>query len=85
MELQADCMAGAWGRMATDRGNVVVTDAEVRQAMAAAAAVGDDRIQQQAGQRVNPDTWTHGSAAQREQWYTTGFNSGDINRCNTFT
>lgn len=84
MELQADCMAGAWGRLANDRGNVAVTQDEVKQAMDAAAAVGDDRIQQSAGQRVNPETWTHGSAAQRVQWYMTGFNSGDINRCNTF-
>lgn len=83
MELQADCMAGAWGRMADDRGNVSVTDAEVRQAMDAASAVGDDRIQESAGVRVNPETWTHGSAKQRESWYLTGFNSGDINRCNT--
>jgi predicted metalloprotease len=85
MELQADCYAGAWGRMADDRGNVTVTPAEVRQAQAAAQAVGDDRIQAGAGQRVNPETWTHGSAAQREQWYNVGFNSGDMDRCDTFT
>jgi predicted metalloprotease len=84
MELQADCMAGAWGKMANDRGNVAVTDAEVQQAMNAAAAVGDDRIQEQAGMRVNPESWTHGSAKQRESWYLVGFNSGDINRCSTF-
>ncbi len=84
MELQADCMAGAWGRMANDRGNVAVTDAEVKQAMAAASAVGDDRIQEASGARVNPETWTHGSAKQRESWYLVGYNSGDINRCNTF-
>ncbi|MCU0282515.1 MAG: neutral zinc metallopeptidase [Candidatus Nanopelagicales bacterium] len=85
MELQADCYAGAWGRMADDRGNVTVTPAEVRQAQAAAQAVGDDRIQAGAGQRVNPETWTHGSAAQREQWYNVGFNSGDMARCDTFS
>jgi hypothetical protein len=85
MELQADCMAGAWGRMANDRGNLTVTNAEVQDAMNAASAVGDDRIQESAGQRVNPETWTHGSAAQRQQWYLVGFNSGDINRCNTFS
>ena len=85
MELQADCMAGAWGRMADDRGNVTVTDAEVKQAMSAAAAVGDDRIQEQAGMKVDPETWTHGSAKQRESWYLVGFNSGDINRCTTFS
>jgi hypothetical protein len=84
MELQADCFAGAWGRMADDRGNVTVTDAEVKQAMAAAQAVGDDRIQEASGMRVNPETWTHGSAQQRESWYLVGFNSGDFDRCNTF-
>jgi predicted metalloprotease len=85
MELQADCYAGAWGRMADDRGNLTVTPEEVRQAQAAAQAVGDDRIQAGAGQRVNPETWTHGSAAQREQWFNVGFNSGDMARCDTFS
>ncbi|HEX6887098.1 MAG TPA: neutral zinc metallopeptidase [Candidatus Nanopelagicales bacterium] len=84
MELQADCYAGVWGRMADDRGNLTVTAQEVRDAQSAAAAVGDDRIQAGAGQRVNPESWTHGSAAQRQQWFTTGFNSGDMDRCNTF-
>ena len=84
MELQADCFAGAWGRMADDRGNVTVTDAEVKQAQGAASAVGDDRIQEASGMQVNPETWTHGSAKQRESWYLVGFNSGDINRCNTY-
>ena len=84
MELQADCFAGVWGRMADDRGNVTVTAQEVREAQDAARAVGDDRIQAGARQRVNPETWTHGSAAQRAQWYTTGFNSGDMDRCTTY-
>ncbi len=84
MELQADCFAGAWGRMADDRGNVTITRTELTQAQDAAEAVGDDRIQEQAGIRVNPESWTHGSAQQRREWYLTGFNSGDINRCNTF-
>ncbi len=85
MELQADCMAGAWGRLANDRGNLSVTPEELADAQNAAAAVGDDRIQEGAGVRVNPDTWTHGSAKQRQQWYMVGWNSGDINRCNTFS
>lgn len=84
MELQADCFAGVWGRMANDRGNLTITRAELADAQNAAAAVGDDRIQSGAGQRVNPESWTHGSAQQRQQWYLTGYNSGDINRCNTF-
>ncbi|MGB7979839.1 MAG: neutral zinc metallopeptidase [Candidatus Nanopelagicales bacterium] len=83
MELQADCFAGAWGRMADDRGNVTITRAELKEAQDAAEAVGDDRIQEQSGMRVNPESWTHGSAQQRREWYLTGYNSGDINRCNT--
>lgn len=84
MELQADCLAGAWGRMADDRGNLTITRAELADAQNAAQAVGDDRIQAQSGQRVNPETWTHGSARQRQEWYMVGFNSGDLARCDTF-
>jgi predicted metalloprotease len=84
MELQADCYAGVWSRLADDRGNVSVGEAEVQQAQDAAAAVGDDRIQKQTQGRVDPESWTHGSAAQRKQWFTTGRRSGDVNACNTF-
>jgi uncharacterized protein len=84
MELQADCLAGVWGHLANAAGNVTVTEAQVRQAQNAAAAVGDDRIQQETGQRVNPESWTHGSASDRQRWYTTGFTSGDMNACDTF-
>jgi len=84
MELQADCYAGVWSKLADDAGNVSVGDAEVDQAQEAAAAVGDDRIQQQTQGRVDPESWTHGSAAQRKQWFTTGRRTGDVNACNTF-
>ncbi len=84
MELQADCFAGVWGRMANDQGNLTITRNELADAQNAAAAVGDDRIQQGAGQRVNPESWTHGSSEQRQQWYMVGFNSGDLYRCTTF-
>lgn len=84
MELQADCMAGVWGRLANDQGNVQITPEEFRQAASAAAAVGDDRIMAGAGMRVNPDNFTHGSAKQREYWYTTGYESGNLQSCNTF-
>lgn len=84
MELQADCFAGVWGKLANDMGNVQITPEEFQQASKAAAAVGDDKIMSGAGMRVNPEKFTHGSAQQREYWYTRGFNSGDINQCNTF-
>lgn len=84
MELQADCFAGVWGRLANDQGNVQITPQDFQQAADAAAAVGDDKIMAGAGMRVNPDNFTHGSAKQRQYWYTTGYNSGDINSCNTF-
>lgn len=84
LELQADCYAGVWGRLADDRGNVTVTQSDVAQAQNAAAAVGDDRIQQQVQGRVNPESFTHGSAAQRRQEYTTGYSTGDLAACNTF-
>ncbi len=84
MELQADCYAGVWSKLADDAGNVSIGDAEVQQAQDAAAAVGDDRIQQQTQGRVDKESWTHGSAAQRKQWFTTGRSSGDVNACDTF-
>ncbi|MDQ1599976.1 MAG: uncharacterized protein QOD68_1450 [Actinomycetota bacterium] len=84
MELQADCYAGVWSKLADDAGNVSIGDAEVQQAQDAAAAVGDDRIQQQTQGRVDKESWTHGSAAQRKQWFTTGRSTGDVNACDTF-
>ena len=84
MELQADCYAGVWSKLADDAGNVSIGDAEVQQAQDAAAAVGDDRIQQQTQGRVDKESWTHGSAAQRKQWFTTGRTTGDVNACTTF-
>jgi uncharacterized protein len=82
LELQADCFAGAWARNADDRG--LLEPGEVQEALDAAAAVGDDRIQQQTQGRVSPESWTHGSAEQRVSWFRRGFDTGDPARCTTF-
>lgn len=85
LELQADCYAGVWSRMAEDAGNISITESEVAQAVAAAEAVGDDRIQEATQGRVDPESWTHGSAEQRSEWFRTGLRSGDMDRCDTFS
>lgn len=82
LELQADCYAGIWAHSVSSLG--VFEPAEVKEATDEAAAVGDDHIQKTLDGRVNPETWTHGSSAQRVQWFNSGFNSGDPAKCNTF-
>ena len=82
MELQADCFAGVWGFTARERDLLDPGDAE--QGLAAAAAVGDDRIQEASAGRVSPESFTHGSAAQRMRWFRRGLESGDPERCDTF-
>lgn len=91
LELQADCYAGAWVKDASSvkdsAGNTFmkpVTQAEITDALNAAAAVGDDNIQQRAGQRVNPDGFTHGSSEQRQRWFATGYQNGPT-ACDTFS
>jgi uncharacterized protein len=82
LELQADCYAGVWANSTQKRN--ILSEGDVQEAMTAASSVGDDRIQQQTGQRVNVDAFTHGSAAQRMEWFNRGFQSGDVRSCNTF-
>jgi predicted metalloprotease len=81
-ELQADCYAGVWGHYAQERG--IVHPDDVQAALSAAAAVGDDHLEKMSGRAVTPEKWTHGSSAQREQWFNTGLSSGDPASCNTF-
>lgn len=82
MELQADCLAGVWGFYAKQR--QVLESGDVEEGLAAAAAVGDDRIQRQAGRSISPESWTHGSSEMRVSWFNRGFQSGQINSCDTF-
>ena len=82
-ELQADCLAGVWGFHA-QRSRNLLEAGDVEEALNAAAAIGDDRLQRQAQGTVMPETFTHGSSAQRVRWFRTGFESGEVTRCDTF-
>jgi predicted metalloprotease len=91
LELQADCYAGVWAKHATETtdasGHKIFTSVstqDIQDAVNAAGSVGDDAIQRQAGQQVNPDTFTHGSSSQREHWFTQGYQTGNPKGCDTF-
>jgi len=83
-ELQADCFAGIWGHAANTQRQLLDPD-DLEEALTAASAIGDDRLQRQAGQDVVPDSFTHGSSAQRVKWFKRGFESGSMADCDTFS
>ena len=83
MELQADCYAGVWSKTTKDR--KLLDDGDIEEAMGAASAVGDDRLQKASAGRVAPEKWTHGSSAMRMRWFKRGFDSGLANQCDTFS
>ncbi len=82
-ELQADCFAGVWGNAA--RGKNLLEAGDLEEAITAATAIGDDRLQKQSGREVNPETFTHGTSAQRVRWFRAGFQAGRFDVCDTFT
>jgi predicted metalloprotease len=82
LELQADCFAGVWGNSTAERG--ILEKGDIEEGLGAAAAVGDDRIQKRSRGSINPESFTHGSAAQRSQWFRRGLESGDVRICDTF-
>jgi uncharacterized protein len=83
LELQADCFAGIWGHHA-DRSRQLLEPGDVAEGLAAAAAIGDDRLQRQARGQVSPESFTHGTSAQRQRWFEAGLRSGELAACDTF-
>ena len=83
LELQADCFAGVWANSTEQRN--MIDQSDVNAALRAAAAVGDDRLQRAAGRAVNPESFTHGTSAQRQHWFRAGMDSGKLSACNTFS
>ncbi|HEY3067071.1 MAG TPA: neutral zinc metallopeptidase [Methylomirabilota bacterium] len=83
-ELQADCLAGVWAHHAQQTRNIL-EPGDIEEALQAAAAIGDDRLQRETQGRVVPDSFTHGTSAQRVRWFKTGFDAGDVRRCDTFS
>lgn len=83
LELQADCFAGVWGNRA-DAAKHIIEPGEIEQALNAASAIGDDRLQQQSQGHIVPESFTHGSSEQRVRWFKRGMESGDLRQCDTF-
>jgi predicted metalloprotease len=84
LELQADCYAGIWANRTKGSRNIVLEQGDVEQALKAAAAIGDDRLQREVQGRVTPDSFTHGTSAQRVKWFTRGIESGSLEDCDTY-
>ncbi|MEV6657608.1 KPN_02809 family neutral zinc metallopeptidase [Nocardia fluminea] len=92
-ELQADCYAGIWANFADKQPSPgggqpflkPLSDKDIRDALSAANAVGDDRIQRSAGRGVNPESWTHGSSEQRQKWFLVGYRTGSVQACDTYS
>jgi predicted metalloprotease len=85
VELMADCLAGAWARGAVDTGYIEpLSDTDIADGLDAAETIGDDRIQEKTSGQVQPELWTHGSSAQRQTWFLTGYREGTIDDCDTF-
>ena len=84
LELQADCYAGVWAFHANESRHILEAG-DIEEALNAAQAIGDDRLQRQATGQVVPDSFTHGTSEQRMRWFKRGIDSGDLNRCNTFS
>lgn len=86
LELQADCYAGVWAAnaAAVSGGSVALEEGDIAEGLRTASAIGDDALQERAGQRVSPESFTHGSSAQRKEWLLRGYRSGDPNSCDTF-
>ncbi len=82
MELQADCLAGVWGHSTAQRN--IIDESDVESGLKAAAAVGDDHIQRMSGRSVSPESFTHGSSAQRTEWFKRGLDTGEVSSCDTF-
>ena len=83
IELQADCLSGIWARYAAERLGTLERG-DIAEAMNAAKQIGDDTLQRASGQRPMPHTFTHGTSEQRQRWFATGYESGDMGRCDTF-
>src|SRR5205085_10066927 len=83
VELQADCFAGVWGNHAQQARNIL-EQGDIEEAMNAAKQIGDDALQRNAGRAVVPESFTHGTSAQRQHWFDTGFKTGSVKACDTF-